>query len=184
MVLFQDVIQILPSDHLDWYRAAKAFRHLVYGFDASRVSSVFVDGSLSRVAVDLQQLREKYGGGGFVSTLRKHEIKCLSVPVDSAIVTDLRSFYLDASLFHSPGTVARSLSPARDIGNCTSVFCDPRVQCCMIQINAAFRHDFFQVTARHTVSKVEENCVQDDVFRKCALERDRRDRLPSYSSPR
>lgn len=90
MVLFHNVIQMLPLDHLNWDRAAKDFQHLVWGPDASRISSAFVDDNLARKAVDLQHLREEFGGGRFISTLRKHEIKRLAVVVDSPIETKPR----------------------------------------------------------------------------------------------
>ena len=34
MILFNDVVQVLSSDHLDRDEAAKTLRHLVDGFDA------------------------------------------------------------------------------------------------------------------------------------------------------
>lgn len=83
--------------YFNWDWATRAFQHLVYGLDVSRVSSAFVDDNLSRKAVDLQCPGKEFGGGGFVSTLRKHEIKRLTVFIDRSVEIDPRAFHLDVS---------------------------------------------------------------------------------------
>lgn len=48
MILFNDVVDVLPPDHFDRDRATKALEHLVYGLDTSGVGAAFVDDDSSR----------------------------------------------------------------------------------------------------------------------------------------
>jgi hypothetical protein len=68
MVLFHDVIQILPPDHLDWGRAAKALQHFVDGFDAGCVRTALIDGDLSWKTITFKHSSEEFPNGRFVPT--------------------------------------------------------------------------------------------------------------------
>ncbi len=145
MVLFHDVVQVFSPDHFNWDLATKTFQHLVGGLEASGVSSTFVDDNLSRKAVDLQHSGKELGGRGFVSTLRKHEIKRLAVLVDSSIEIDPVSFHLDVSFVHSPGAVARPPSTTRRFSNCACIPRHSAVQRRVIYCSASLMHDLFQI---------------------------------------
>ncbi len=113
MVLFHDVVQVFPPDHLNRDRATKAFQHLVYGLDASRVSSAFVDDNLPWQTIDLHHPSEEVRRGRLVSLWLKHEIKRLAVFIDGPIEIDPRTLHLDVSLIHSPRAITWPFPAAR-----------------------------------------------------------------------
>ncbi len=59
MILFNDVIEIFPPDHLDWDRATKALQHLVDRFYTGCVSAAFVDDDLAWQPVNFERAGKK-----------------------------------------------------------------------------------------------------------------------------
>ncbi len=177
MVLFHDVVQLFPPDHFNWDRATKTIQHLVDGLEASSVSSSFVDYNLSRKAVDLQHTSKEFCVRGFVSTLRKHEIKRLAVLVDNSIEIDPVAFHLDVSFVHSPGAVARPFSMTRRFSDCACIPRHPALQRRVIYCNASLMYDLFQIAISHTVSDIDKHSEEDHIFRILrAFERDHKNK--------
>lgn len=54
MILFNDVVEVFPPDHIDWDRTTKALEHLVDRFDASCIGTTLVDDDLAWQSVHLK----------------------------------------------------------------------------------------------------------------------------------
>ncbi len=102
MVLFHDVVEVFPPDHLDWDRAPKAFQHFVDCVDSSGVRTAFVDGDLSWMTIAFQHSSKELCGSRFIPTMLKHEIERFAVFIDGSAEVHPGAYYLEIGLVHPP----------------------------------------------------------------------------------
>jgi hypothetical protein len=91
--------------------------------------------------------------------LRQHEIKGFAVLVNGAMKIHPLAFDLDIGLVHPPGAAGFGFSALRSQGNKRRIFHDPPIQCRMVEVDPAFGHNLFQVTAGNRISDIEKHCV-------------------------
>lgn len=91
--------------------------------------------------------------------LEQHEIKRFDELVDRAIEIHPLTLHFHICLIHTPRTIHSALSIWRCFRHEPGIFSHPSVQRCMIQIDASFGHDFFQIPVGDTVARVEEDGV-------------------------
>lgn len=145
MVLFVDVIEVLPPDHIDQDRATKAFEYLVYGFNTRCVRAAFVDDDLPWQPVEFESASEEFRRSGSIPALGQHKIEGLAVFVDRSAKVNPFAFDPHISFIHSPQTVCRTPSIPCCFSNKASISTDQTVQPCVIHVNTTFCHDFFQI---------------------------------------
>ena len=139
---------------------------LLYCFKSRLVRRTSVDGDLlwNSIVVDCFNL-ESFGGQ-FVSVLGQQEVNGLAIFVDGSIQITSFTFDLDVGIIHSPaGSNSLLLFPEFNFQD-GSIFNDPSLNCCVIELYAPFLHQFLDVTIAQAVPQVPENRLKDDALRK------------------
>lgn len=117
---------------------------------APLLSMAILRGSLFTLGARAKKTR----GSGLVPALGQHKIQGLGVFVDKSVKVKPVALHFHICFTHAPRTVCGPLSIPRCFRNEACIPTDPAVQRCVIQIDATFRHDFFQIPVGNTVPQV------------------------------
>ncbi len=149
----------------------------VHRLQACRIGAALVDLNPARHAVYADRALEETPGSGEVPALGEHEIKGLPVQVHGAIEGGLPAFNLDVGFVHPPGICGGSL-PHLGLLRSAARTLPPSVERGMIDTDAPFAQNSFEIVVRDRITDIEKHSVQEDGFRIVhALELDRANRL-------
>lgn len=102
MILFDQVIQILGPDRLDFGWAAKPIEGFVHLSNARRVDATFVDDNLARDSILRQRFGKETCCCWTVPALGQHEIKSIPSFVDGPIEVHPFAANRNIGLVHTP----------------------------------------------------------------------------------
>ena len=102
MILFDQVIQILGPDRLDFGWAAKPIEDSVHLSNARSVGSTFVDDDLARDSILSQRFGKEPCCCWTVPALRQHEIKGIPSFIDGPIEVHPFAANTNIGLVHAP----------------------------------------------------------------------------------
>ena len=81
MVLLKDIVQIFDLKNLNGLPCSRELQDHIHGFQPCQISPTFVDDDAVGNAIRSNSSPEEASSRSFVTTLRQHEIKGLTVPV-------------------------------------------------------------------------------------------------------
>ena len=98
-------------------------------------------------------------GSFFISLSGQQEVDSVAFFINGPVEIMPYSFDLDVSLIHSPAG-ADGFLPFSELNvQGRSIFNDPSLNCCVIDLNSSFSHEFFDVTVAQAIPQVPENCL-------------------------
>jgi len=102
MVLLKDIVQLVDLQDFNGLPCSCELQDDIHGFQTRKIGPTFVDDDAVGDAIRSNCPPEEAPRRSFVTMLRQHEIKGLTVPVYGAIVIHPLSAHLDIGLIHAP----------------------------------------------------------------------------------
>lgn len=105
-------------------------------------------------------------GGQLVSVRVQQEVNGLAFFVNGSIQIVPFTFDLDVGLIHSPAG-ANNFLPFPELNfEDRSIFDNPSLNRSVIELNASFFHEFFDITLAQAVPQIPENRLKEDALQK------------------
>jgi hypothetical protein len=153
MILLNNVADIL---HLADFNGCAVL--VIILFKSRLVGSTSGDGDLLRNSIVVDCFNQESFGGQLVSVLGQQEVNGFAFFVNDSIQRVPFTFDLDVGLIHSSAGANSFLSfPERNFKD-RSIFDDLSLNHSVIELNASFFHDFFDITIAQVVPQIPENC--------------------------